>query len=166
MNRLKQAVADLLTARSDLCEADILLEYPPARTLPLKKPALAVGLDGVDLSPAGLDRYLGRLPDAPPGEIAALYGSLAIVTLRIDIFAPGSAGSRCHRLYEALCAALTQNAAAIGLLGLECDPLQYDQGASAQRLTARAKLRAAFTGRERQSALTHFQVRSELIEPI
>lgn len=152
---------DYLSAWTDLREVEILCEYPPKRVLPLKRPALVIGLDGIDLSPAGLGSYLGREP-AGLGEIVSLYGTAAIVTLRMDLYLPGADGNGCHRLYEALCVAMTQQSTPFGLLRLWCEPLRYDSSAGAQRLTARAAFRAAFTGRETQSAITQYHVRSEV----
>jgi hypothetical protein len=91
-----------------------------------------------------------------------LYGGTAIVTLRLDLYLPGSDGAGCHRLYEELCAALTGAAARFGLLRLWCEPVGYDAGAGASRLTARAALRAAFTGSESVAAIREYRVSGEV----
>lgn len=162
MNQVKQAIARHLAGWTGLSHVTILCEYPAKRALPLKGPTLVVGLDGVDLSPAGLDSYLGRDISASPGQVTALYGSTAILTLRLDLYLPGSDGSGCHQLYEELCAALTARAMGFGLLRLWCNEIQYERATAASRLTARAALRAAFTGRETEAEILDYQVRSEL----
>ncbi len=161
MNELKETVAAHLRGWTGLAGCDILCEYPARRALPLQRAALAVGLDGVDLSPAGLGNYLGAGERAADGAaLSALYGSAAIVTLRLDLYLPGPDGAGCHRLYEELCAALTAAAARFGLLRLWCDPIKYDDNAGASRLTARAALRAAFTGRESVAVIREYRVRA------
>lgn len=162
MTRLKERLAAYLREWAGLREADILCEYPPRRRLPLERPALVVGLEGVELSPAGLDGFLGLEGESAPGQLSLLYGSAAAVTLRLDLYLPGSDGAGCHRLYEELCTALTAGAAELGLLRIGCDPIGYDSAAAACRLTARARLRAAFAGRETQAMLTDYRVRGEL----
>ena len=162
MTFVKEAVARHLAGWTGLSGVQILWEYPKERAFPLKGPTLVVGLDGVDLSPAGLDNYLGRDPSSPTGQVTALYGSTAILTLRLDLYLPGSDGSGCHRLYEEVCAALTARAAGFGLLRIWCEAVKYESAAAASRLTARAALRAAFTGRETEAEILDYQVRSEL----
>ncbi len=161
MNELKESIAAYLRGWTGLAECDILCEYPARRALPLRRAALAVGLDGIDLSPAGLGNYFGAAATGDgDGSLSALYGSTAVVTLRCDVYLPGSDGAGCHRLYEELCAALTGQSARFGLLRLWCDPIKYDADAGASRLTARAALRAAFTGSERAAAIREFRVRA------
>lgn len=163
MNEIKELAARWLESWPGLAGCGVLREYPARRELPLKGPALVVGLDGVDLSPAGLDGYLGTREGGPAGGPAHLYGNWAVLTLRLDLYLPGSDGGGCHRLYEEVCAALTARAAAFGLLRLWCDPLAWDSAAGASRLTARAALRAAFSGEERAESFAHYRVRSEIL---
>jgi len=162
VTEIKETIARYLAGWTGLSRVEILCEYPKERAFPIRRPTLVVGLEGVDLSPAGLDSYLGRAPSSPPGQVTTLYGSTAILTLRLDLYLPGSDGSGCHRLYEEICAALTHRAAGFGLLRVWCDAVKYESAMAASRLTARAALRAAFTGRETAEEIRDYQVRSEL----
>ena len=152
MTGLKENLAGYLRGRPGLETADILIAWPPRRHLPLKAPAITVGLESVDLAPAGLGGYLGR------GQRSEeLYGSGAIITMRLDLFAPAREAEEApsgglYALYEALCAALTKNAGSLGLTRVWCDAPGWDDSANAHRMTARASLRAAVTLPELETA--------------
>ena len=143
MTKLKEDLVGYLKEQPGLENADILIAWPSKRHMPLKAPAITVGLEGVDLTPAGLGAYLGR-----DGQSADLYGCAALITMRFDFFAPAresdyAPSGGLHELYESLCAALSQSAGNLGVTRVWCDAPGWDEAANANRLTARASLRVA-----------------------
>jgi len=167
--KLKERLAGCLEGQPGLENADIFPAWPQKRPLPLKSPAIAIGLDGAEVTPAGLGGYLGR--DAKESEY---YGSSAQITLRFDIFAPagyreGLPSGGIHNIYEALCEALIKGADGFGVTRVRCGDTGWDEASNAFCLTARVSLRAAMTYGESENAqascpgFTDFTLRSELI---
>ena len=142
LTQLKQALADLLQGAPGLGEAEVLPAFPAGKHLPLTGPAIILGVDGMELSPAGLGGF-------SPKEA----GSLAAITVRFDLFSPGKDGPNLHLLHEALCRSLMEKGESFGLAKIWCDPLAWDDSAGSYRLSARALLR----GRARSGSVREAQ---------
>jgi len=150
LTALKQALAELLQSASGLAEAEVLPAFPAKKHLPLQSLAILLGIDGLELTPGGLG-----------GFCHGQDGSPASITIRFDLFAPGSGGRDLAILYEALCAALVQSSAQFGLSRIWRDPLAWDDAAGSYRLTARAILQGrarAGIGREAQPTISDFRL--------
>ena len=136
---LKQALAQYLQGVPALKQAKLLTEYPAAeREYPLKAPVVAVGLDAMEVLPGGLGGYWGEQQD-----LTAVYGRALELTIRFDFLcAPKQGGAACHELWEAVCTALALEQCPFAFQKLWCGQLEFDKTLSANRLTARASLRA------------------------
>jgi hypothetical protein len=139
LNELKRQIAEYLTWCDGFADAEVLAAYPSReRDYPLKQAAVAVGIDGVELFPAGLGGYLGE------AGAEVMYGGNAVITLRFDLYCPvREEGGRLHELYEELCETLLVDKNHFGVRALTCGEIQFDGAASANRLTARGTLSAA-----------------------
>ena len=151
--QLKLALTQLLQSAPGLAQTEILPAFPAGMHLPLPGPAIVLGIDGVELTPASLG-----------GFSSEQAGDLAAVTARFDFFAPGKDGPDLHILYEALCAALLDSGPAFGFSRIWCDPLAWDNAADSYRLSARALLRGrakAGSPRQQEAAIVDFRVAVE-----
>jgi hypothetical protein len=158
---LKQQIADYLAACDGFENAEVLAAYPGReRAYPLPGAAVAVGIDGVELSPAGLGGYLGE------AGTEALYGGNAAVTLRFDLYAPVTEeGNRLHALFEGLCGALMVDRNPFGVTRLTCGEIQFDAAVSANRLTARGTLSAALLRGEEEERFRAAHITKRSKEP-
>ena len=139
---LKQALAELVQSAPGLAEVDVLSAFPVEKHLPLAGPCVLLGVDELELAPAGLGGFSGEHGDAS-------------VTVRLDFFDPRGGGADLQLMYEALCAALLQAGAGFGLGRIWRDPITWDDGASSYRLSARCLLRGrARPGAPRQTDAT------------
>lgn len=154
ITELKYRVADYLRNNGSLAAAKVMTAFPSSqRDFPLIKPVVAVGLEGVELTPGGFGGYWGE----NSGE--SLYGSGAAITLRLDLYCPLSqSGDGCHDLYEAICDRLMLRQNPFGVLKLRCGEISYDKLACANRLTALCTLRAGLTIQDENVPIEHFQV--------
>lgn len=137
MTELKQALVGYL--REKLPGVDVLAEYPAAKKRPLDRAVLAVGIEEIELTPAGFGGLLGE------EQGREVLGGSAKITARLDIYAPGppDSGAFCCRIWETVCNALLEKAAAFGVTRLWCENLRWDDGAGTSRLTARVALQGA-----------------------
>lgn len=154
ITQLKRQVADYLRNNGSLATAKVMTSFPSAqRDFPLKKPLVAVGLEGVELTPGGFGGYWGER-----GE-QSLYGSSAAITLRIDLYCPVShSGDGCHDLYETICDRLMLRQNPFGALKLGCGEIGYDKLAWANRLTVLCTLRAGLTVQDENVLIDSFRV--------
>jgi len=129
LTALKQALADLLKGAPGLAGAEILLAFPAGRHLPLQGASILLGVDALELTSGGLG-----------GLCLGQGGSPASITVRLDIFAPDRSGGDLDQLFEAVCAALAQSAARLGISRIWREHLAWDDGANSYRLSARALL--------------------------
>jgi hypothetical protein len=154
LNDLKQQIADYLASCGEFAGAEVLTAYPGReRAYPLPRAVVAVGIDGVELSPVGLGGYLGE------SGVETLYGGNARITLRFDLYCPikEEAGS-LHTLYEGLCEALMVNRNPFGVTKLTCGEIQIDAAVSAHRVTAKATLAAAILRGKEEERFTEVAV--------
>ncbi|MDR2909447.1 MAG: hypothetical protein LBU86_06170 [Oscillospiraceae bacterium] len=116
---------------------DVMAAWPEERVPPAGRPFLCAGIEGVALTPSGLLGF---------GSISRENPGLVTVTLRLDLYRPGSGADGLHRLYEELCGALLRNAPQIGLQEITCEPLCREEARRSWRLPVKAVLKAALTG--------------------
>lgn len=154
-HELKTDLVQYLQGREGFDGVRIQAAFPAdKREYPLKQPVVAVGLDSVEISPGGLGGYWGER------EGEALFGDGAQITVRFDLYAPApEGGGRLHDLYEALCGALMPVAGPFGLTRLWCGEAAYDKEAAANRLVAKATLRAAVLRGEDEPRIRAFELR-------
>lgn len=145
VSELKREVAGYLRGQEGLQGARILEAFPAAqRDFPLKKPVVAVGIDGVEAASEGFGDYWGD------NGTDRLHGAGAVITLRFDLYMPtGAGGGGLHPLYEALCDCMLLRQNPFGVQKLSCGDTGYDKAAGANCLTARARLRSAMLVKER-----------------
>lgn len=156
LTELKQGLVDYFKLVAGFPQADIRLAHPAAqRDFPLKNPVVAVGLEQVEIAPAGLGGYLGA--DTQGDE--ALWGSGADITLRLDVYCPAQDGGQgCHRIYEAICGSLLMGRSRFGVQKVWCGQLGWNKDACANLLPVFATLRAALTQREEGQYIKDFRV--------
>ena len=134
---LKQALAEVVQSAPGLAQVDVLPAFPVRKHLPLAGASILLGIDGMELTPAGLG-----------GFASEQAGDSASVTVRFDLYDSRGAGADLQLFYEALCGALIQQSAAFGLSRVWRDAITWDDAAGSYRLSARALLR----GRARPGA--------------
>lgn len=153
LTMLKERVAEHLRKLEGFPAAKILVAHPALqRELPLHRPVVAVGLEGVEVAPAGFGGYWGRRD----GE-DSLWGGGAAITLRLEVYCPRKEGMDCHGIYEAVCDGLMGH----GLFGVQkvwCGRVEWDKTACANRLPVYATLSAALTHREAEPQADGFRV--------
>lgn len=141
---LKASIMQFLQDSHRFGGVGLVSRFPASeRDFPLKRPMIAVGIDSVELGCGGLGGYYGEQ------QGGSVYGSTAVVTLALEIFAPArEGGDRCHALFEALCDVLVlgQNPFCIGKLA--CGGVAFDGAVGGNRLAAKASLRVGLTAME------------------
>lgn len=154
ITQLKAQVVDYLTNNGSLGAVRVLGAFGAVeREFPLKRPVVAVGLDAVELAPAGLGGYWGE------SAADALYGSGATIALRFDLYCPPDKGADgLHGIYEALCDRLMLRGNPFGVLRLSCGEVSFDRAASVNRLTVKAVLRAAVLLRDEEAPIGRIDV--------
>lgn len=154
IGRLKEQVAEYLRRYGTLGRAEVFPAYPAAeRRFPLKRPAVAVGLDAVEMEYAGLGGYWGQ------NGAEALYGGGALITLRFDLFCPLAEGAEeLHRLYEELCDLLMLRRNPFGFQRMGCGEVVCNRSAAANTLAVRATLRSAVLLADEEDAIQRIDI--------
>ena len=127
LSELKRVLGDLIRGGRGLAGVEVLSAYPAGSHLALPSPAVLLSIEGVELSPGGLQGF-------------ARAGGQAEITLRFDFYARGDGGG-LGTLYEALCGLLIERGGALGVCRIWCAPLAWDEVVGGYRLTARVRLR-------------------------
>lgn len=160
---LKTAVVDYLRTAEGFTGVRVLTSHPAVwRESPLRKAAVAVGVDAVEAAPGGLGGYWGNVLPGRGAE-GPMSGAGAAITLRFDLYAPpDSGGDGPEALYEALCDGLMLRENPFSAQKLWCGEAAYDNRAGAWHMTAHALLRTALLRREGGAPIEAFRVKRAL----
>ncbi len=118
MVELIQAVVSALTA----AQLHAAAAMPAAPSPRLQSPAIAVGVEEVEVAPGGFSAYLGM----QDGQ--AIYGLRLTGKLRLDVLSPaGEGAARCRQAMDAAAAVLAEGVEGVGISNLMAFEPEYDR---------------------------------------
>lgn len=103
LEEFRQETAEFLRARG----VDAVTAWDYRARVRRTQPVVAVSLRGCQVGPAGMRDYLGERFAPETGRWEELYGTLAEITLGLDIYGPRALGERgCAEVFSRLAEAL------------------------------------------------------------